>query len=261
MKKVLFFAMAALVCMSCAAKKPVAQQQPVQQPVQQVDPQQARLDSLRKAAEIRKLELEIQAAEAEAQAEMEIAKLKADNARNAVAMRLGQKIYTPCIDESYDTDEYMAGLGIAENEDERGPGIANANRYAIADITSRYIGMIKNGVSQYAKNVNTRSGQKVKENELEGAAEAIGTKVIDKYAQAVCRDAELDKMGVKYTCYVAVHVPLKEVLTATVDELGVIQTDLDRQKFRDYMQAELDKQAAAAQAEKQQLEEMRNQVK
>ena len=68
-------------------------------------------------------------------------------------------------------------------------------------------------------------------------------------------------MGVKYTCYVAVHVPLKEVLTATVDELGVIQTDLDRQKFRDYMQAELDKQAAAAQAEKQQLEEMRNQVK
>ena len=260
MKKIITIAMAALMCMSCAAKKPV--KQVVQQPqVQQVDPQQARLDSLRKAAEIRKLELEIQAAEAQAVADMEIAKLKADNARNAVAMRLGQKIYMPCVDESYDTDEYMAGLGVAENEDERGAGIANANRYAIADITSRYIGMIKNGVSQYTKNVNTRSGQKVKENELEGAAEAIGTKMINKYAKAVCRDAELDKMGVKYTCYVAVHVPLKEVLTATVDELGVIQTDLDRQKFRDYMQAELDKQAAAAQAEKQQLEEMRNQVK
>ena len=86
-----------------------------------------------------------------------------ENARNAVAKRLGQKIYTPCIDESYDVEgEYMAGLGIAEGEAERGAGIANANRYAIADITSRYIGMIKNGVSQYAKNVNTRSGQKVK---------------------------------------------------------------------------------------------------
>lgn len=260
MKKVLFFAMATFVCMSCAAKKPVAQQ-PVQQSVQQVDPQQARLDSLRKAAEIRKLELEIQAAEAQAQSEMEISKLKAENARNAVAKRLGQKIYTPCIDESYDVEgEYMAGLGIAEGEAERGAGIANANRYAIADITSRYIGMIKNGVSQYAKNVNTRSGQKVKENELEGAAEAIGTKVIDKYANAVCRDFEQDNMG-GYTCYVAVHVPLKEVINSTVDELGVIQTDLDRQKFREYMQAELDKQAAAAQAEKQQLEELRNQVK
>lgn len=257
MKKVLFFAMAALVCMSCAAKKPVAQQQPVQQ----VDPQQARLDSLRKAAEIRKLELEIQAAEAQAQSEMEISKLKAENARNAVSKRLGQKIYTPCIDESYDVEgEYMAGLGIAEGEAERGAGIANANRYAIADITSRYIGMIKNGVSQYAKNVNTRSGQKVKENELEGAAEAIGTKVIDKYANAVCRDFEQDNMG-GYTCYVAVHVPLKEVVNSTVDELGVIQTDLDRQKFREYMQAELDKQAAAAQAERAELNKLRQEMK
>ncbi len=269
MKKITLIAMA-LVCSvaftDCAAKKPVQKQQ------QQVtDPQQARLDSLRRAAEIRRLERQIQeeeedaklereAKKAEKEADMQIAKLKAANARKAIAARLGQKIYMPCIEDSYDMPgEYMAGYGVAEGEIERGPGIINANRYAVAEITSKYVGMIKNGVSQYAKNVNTRSGNKVKENELEGAAEAIGTKLIDKYANAVCRDAEHADDGT-YTCYVAVHVPLKEVLNATVDELGVIQTDLDRKKFREYMQSELDKQAAAAQAEKEEVIKLRQEA-
>ncbi|MBQ0089943.1 MAG: hypothetical protein KBT27_11510 [Prevotellaceae bacterium] len=263
MKKIFTFAMATLVCMSCAAKKPVAQQ-PAPQPVQQESETQRKIRELKEQQELEDLEaeqrlkrLERAAREAELTSDAEIAQLKASNAKNAVKKRKGQSLYIPCIDESYDkTGEYMAGLGIAEGATDLGSGTADANRYAIADITSRYIGMIKNGVSQYAKNVNTRSGQKVKENELEGAAEAIGTKVIDKYANAVCRDYEEDKMG-GYTCYVAVHVPLKEVVNATVDEIGVIQTDVDREQFRKYMNAELDKQAAAKEAEKKELLEQR----
>ncbi len=243
---------------NCAAKKPLKKQTETAPAAEQkVDAQQARLDSLRKAAEIRKLELEIEAAEAQAQADMEIAKLKAANAKKATSKRVGQDLFTPCIEESYDKPgEYMAGLGIAEGEQERGAAKTNANRYAIADIASRYVGMIKNGVSQYAKNVNTRSGNKVKENELEGAAEAIGTKLIDKYADNVCTRFEQDDFG-GYTCYVAIHVPLKSLVDATIDELGVIQTDFDRAQFRKYLQEELDKQAAAAQAEKKEIEEQR----
>lgn len=267
MKKLTLVAIALLCSVAfcdCAAKKPVKQ-------AQKVDPQQAYLDSLKRAKEIRQLELELQAQEedylmeraakkAEKESEMEIAKLKASNAKKATAQRLGQKIYMPCIEEGYDKPgEYMAGYGVAEDETERGAGIINANRYAIAEIASKYVGMIKNGVSQYAKNVNTRSGNKVKENELEGNAEAIGTKLIDKYANAVCRDAEWAQNGT-YTCYVAVHVPVKEVVDATIDELGVIQTDLDRQKFREYMQAEIDRQAAAAQAEKDEIIKLRQEA-
>lgn len=267
MKKITLVAIAILCSIAfcdCAAKKPVKN-------AQKVDPQQAYLDSLKRAKEIRQLEMELQAQEedfkmerearkAEKESEMEIAKLKASNAKKATAQRLGQKIFMPCIEESYDKPgEYMAGLGVAENENERGPGIINANRYAIAEIASKYIGMIKNGVSQYAKNVNTRSGQSVKQNELEGNAEAIGSKLIDKYANAICREAEWADNGT-YTCYVAVQVPLKELVNATIDELGVIQTDLDRQKFREYMQAELDKQAAAAQAEKDEIIKMRQEA-
>lgn len=259
MKKIMLMVLSVALCASCAAKKPV--QQPVQQQVQQqVDPQQAKLDSLRRAQEIRRIELQMQAEEAEMQAQLEISKLKIQNAQYATSKRSGQDLYTPCVDESYDKPgEYMAALGIAEGEIERGPAQINANRYAIANIASRYIGVVRNGLSQYTKNVNTRSGQKVKENELEGDAQAIGEKAINKYAEVVCTKFEQDNMGT-YTCYVAVHVPLKDVLNETIDELGVLQTDFDRQQFRNWMEAELNKQAAAKEAEQKALQDLRQQL-
>ena len=100
MKKIMLMVLSVALCASCAAKKPV--QQPVQQSVQQVDPQQAKLDSLRRAQEIRRIELQMQAEEADMQAQLEIAKLKADNAKRATSKRVAQDLYTPCIDESYD---------------------------------------------------------------------------------------------------------------------------------------------------------------
>jgi len=49
-------------------------------------------------------------------------------------------------------------------------------------------------------------------------------------------------------------------LDETIDELGVIQTDLDQKQYREYMQSELDKQAKAAQEEKEQLMQMRKEL-
>lgn len=261
MKKIMLMVLSVALCASGAAKKPV--QQPVQQSVQQVDPQQAKLDSLRRAQEIRRIELQMQAEEADMQAQVEIAKLKADNAIRATSKRVAQDLYTPCIDESYDkSGEYMAALGIAEGEIERGPAQIKANRYAIANIASRYIGVIQNGISQFAKNDNTRTGQSVKENQLKGLAQAVGEKAINKYAEVVCTTFEQDDMGT-YTCYVAVHVPLKNALDAfdeIVDELGVLQNDYDREKCRNWIEAELNKQAAAKEAEKKELQDLRQQL-
>lgn len=257
-KSILFLVLAVFCCASCVAKRPNRNKQQIIQ--QKVDPQQAYLDSLRRAQEIRRIQLQMEAEEAQMEADMAIAKMKAENARLAASKRAGQDLYTPCIEESYDKPgEYMAALGIAEGEVERGAAQINANRIAIANIASRYVGIIRNGVSQYAKNVNTRSGQKVKENELEGEAQAIGEKAIDKYAEVVCTKFEQDEHG-GYTCYVAIHVPLRDVLNETIDELGVLQTDVDRQKFRNWMEAELKKQAAAKEAEKKELQDLRQQL-
>lgn len=191
---------------------------------------------------------------------LEMKKMALENAKKSEAMRIGQKLFTPCIDESYDMPgEYMAGLGIAENEVERGAARINANRYALSDISSRYMGVIKNGVSQYAKNNNTASGQKIKQNELEGEAMAIGEKAINKYAEVVCAEFAQMEDGT-YTCYVAVHVSLKEVLNETIDEMGVLKTDFDRKQFREFMEAELSKQAAEKESEKKLLMEMREEI-
>lgn len=256
MKKTLMMVLCIALCASCAAKKPV--QQPVQQPVQhQVDPQQAKLDSLRRAQEIRRIELEMQAEEAEMQAQLEIAKLKAENAKKAIDKRLEQKLYTPCIAESYDKHgEYLAGLGIADNQLDRQLGSGTANLAAIADITTRYIGVIKNGVSRYSKDVNTRTGEKIKEGELEGESQAIGKASIEKHAEVVCREFALADDGT-YTIYVAVHVPIGKVMDDLQNQLKVLQVDADRARFRAFMEEELNKQALEKEKEQQELEKLR----
>lgn len=252
----------ALVCSvsftNCAAKKPVKAAEPA--PAQRVDPQQAYLDSLKRAQEIRRIELQMEAEEAQMKADMEIAKLKAENARKATEKRLEQKLYTPCIDQSYDKHgEYMAGLGIAENQLERGRGTLQANRYAIEDISTRYIGAISNAVSQYAKDVNTRTNGQFKEDELEGEATAIGKASIEKNAEPVCREYAKADNGT-YTCYIAVHVPIGKVMDDLQNQMQVLQVDADRARFRDFVEKELNKQAAEKEAEQKELDSLRQQM-
>lgn len=261
MRKVTFLAMA-LMCgvafTNCAAKKNVAKQQVAQTQQSDIDRQ---IDSLKKVRELNKIKKEMELEEAEQDAAIAASKTRARNAQFAQEARLAQKIYTPCIAESYDKHgEYMAGLGIAENQPERGVGIAQANRYALTDITTRFMGVIKNGISQYAKDVNTRNNQKVKESELEGEATSIGQKAIQKHSEIVCRDFELDGHN-NYTCYVAVHVPIKEMLDEVVNEQDIITVDADRARFRAFMEKELNEQAAAKEAEKQELQKLKEELK
>lgn len=265
MKKVTLIAMALLCSVAftnCAAKKPVKQK---------VDPQQAYIDSLKRVQEIKRIEremaeeeerakLEHEAKMAQLRADKEIADLKAQNARKATEMRLEQKLNMPCIDQSYDKHgEYMAGYGVAENQIDRKDALNAANREAITDISTRYIGMISNAVSNYAKDVNTRAREQVKESELEGEATAIGKMAIEKYAEAVCRDFGKADDGT-YTGYAAVHVPVGKVLDEIAQNMQVLQVDADRARFRDFVEKELNKQAAEKEAEQKALEELRQQV-
>ena len=142
-----------------------------------------------------------------------------------------QVLLTFCIDEAYDKPgEYMAGLGIAEDRPDRSRAITDANRVAIADIATRYIGMIKNAIEDYSKDVNVPSNKKMYESSLEGGAQAIGTKVIDKYANVVCRKIAQSATG-GYVGYVAVHVLLDDAKKGLAEELEVRKVDYDKKKF------------------------------
>lgn len=154
------------------------------------------------------------------------------------------EIATFCIDDAYDKPgEYMAGLGIAEDRPDRSRAIVDANRVAIADIASRYIGIIKNAIEDYSKDTNVPSSKKMYESSLEGGAAAIGTKVIEKYANAVCRKFTQSATG-GYVGYVAVHVLLDDAKKGVAEELEVRKVDYDKKKFFEKMDQELANSAA-----------------
>lgn len=160
-----------------------------------------------------------------------------------------QALITFCIDETYDKPgEYMAGLGIAEDRPDRSRAIVDANWVAIADIASRYIGMIKNAIEDYTKDVNVPSGKKMYESELEGGARAIGTKVIDRYANAVCRKISQSATG-GYVGYVAVHVLLEDAKKGLAEELEVRKVDFDKNKLFEKLDAQLATEAAKQRSE------------
>jgi len=154
-------------------------------------------------------------------------------------------VQTPCIEKAMDKrGEYMAGLGIsAPNMSER-DALLEANRVAVADITTRYIGVIKNGVQSYMKDTTVPSGKKASENNLEGIATAAGSKAIDEYADRVCfQTMELTDAGTFIT-YTAIHVSTVKVNQAIAGALEVAKVDYDAQKFQKWLQQELDAQAA-----------------
>lgn len=152
-----------------------------------------------------------------------------------------QVLLTFCMDEAYDKPgEYMAGLGIAEDRPDRSRAIVDANRVAIADISSRFIGMIKNAMEDYSKDVNVPGGKKMYESELEGGLKMIGSKVIDKYAEVACRKLTQSATG-GYACYVALHVQWDNAKKGLAEELEVRKVDFDKDKFMEKMDAQLDK--------------------
>lgn len=160
-----------------------------------------------------------------------------------------QVITTFCIDQSYDKPgEYMAGLGIAEDCPDRSRALLDANRVAIADIASRYIGMIRNVIEDYTKDVNVPSGKKMYESELEGGADAIGTKVIEKYANTVCRQILQSSTG-GYVGYVAVHVLLEDANKGLAEELEVRKVDFDKTKLMEKMNVHQATEARKRQSE------------
>ena len=160
-----------------------------------------------------------------------------------------QVLLTFCIDEAYDKPGvYMAGLGIAEDRPDRSRAILDANRIAVADIASRYVGMLKNAIEDYSKDTNVPEGKKMYESSLEGGAQVIGTKVIEKYANVVCRKLTQSATG-GYVGYVAVHVELDDAKKGLAEELEVRKVDYDKKKFFEKMDAELEKGAAKQKAE------------
>ena len=162
-------------------------------------------------------------------------------ASNLVLPNGEKQLTTFCVDQSYDKPgEYLAGLGIAEGCQDREDAIIKANQIAISDITSRYVGVVKNIITRYNKDTKIPAGKKISEKKLEGLSEVIGTNVVEKYSNTVCRQITQDATGA-YTGYVAVHVLLDDLQKGLQEELDVRKVDYDADKLKKQCDAEFAK--------------------
>jgi hypothetical protein len=257
-KKLVLIAIGAIlvsaIVSSCVSSKRVVEQP---QPSQNVSSTDREIEQMKKQMELDKLknEAEIQ----KKQNEMRLKEIENEEAireqQKRKMVKGEQRTLLFCMEEAYDKPgEYMGGLGVVDGRPDRTRAILDANRAAVTDIATRYIGMIKNAIEDYSKDVNVPSGKKMYESSLEGGAAAIGTKVIDKYANVVCREVSQDATG-GWVGYVAVHVLLQDAKKGLADELEVRKVDYDKKKFFEKMDAELDKQAAERKSELEKMNE------
>ena len=180
------------------------------------------------------------------------AKLQSKNAMEQVMEGGVQLIYTPCMDEFIALNkipEQMAaqGIGTGQQTQELAQKVANQN--GLADIGSRFAGVVKNAMESYNKDASTPSGNRVTEGSLEGMVVAAGEKAIEKFYVVDCRQFAKDRYN-NWICYEAMYVPMDKVMNAIMDE--VKDVDVDKALFRKRMQAELEANAAKENASIQQ---------
>lgn len=183
------------------------------------------------------------------------AQMQSKNAMTQVMEGGVQLIYTPCMDEFLALNKVrgqMAAQGISSGQPTQEAAELNANRVGLSDLTSRFLGVIKNGVEQYSKDTSTPEKQRAVEAQLEGLATAVGEKAINDLFVVDCRQFGKDRYN-NYICYEAIYIPVAQVVDAIIDE-AVKKVDIDKAMFRKRMQAELDANAAK---ENKALEEQR----
>lgn len=253
MKKILTFAMAALVCMSCAAKKPVKKQAEPQKSATEME-----IERLKQEKELRALKAELEADSIKQAQQKELDQMKFEAKKSALNMQEtledGMKmLMIPCMEEALalENGAQMAAQGMSTGKLSQELALLDANRVALSEITTRFLGVLKNGIEQYSKDTYGKSGNRGQEAQLEGLAMSVGEKAINELFKVGCRKFAKDKKG-NYNCYEALYVPTKEVVDKILDAAEEAEVDIDKAVFRNRMQAELDSQAAKQEAINQQ---------
>lgn len=162
-----------------------------------------------------------------------------------------EKISVPCTKEFLELEKKncMAAQGVVTGKSSIEDAFVDANHMAIAELTSRWVGVIKNGMERYSKDSRTKSSARLQESQLEDLTINVFEKSINKLMKVACKETQKNKNG-GYDCYVAIYVATNDVLDeiekAIEEEMGL---DIDKSIFRQRMQDELDEQSRKRQEE------------
>ncbi|MBQ7550738.1 MAG: hypothetical protein IJT04_04320 [Bacteroidales bacterium] len=246
MKKLSFLFVIAALVVACSPQKQVAYQPTSQQPAAQESDVQKQIRETKEQAELLK-----------AQNELELLKIQQEQAvaalREQATLEAGaQKLLIPCTKEALELEQtnQMAAQGMATGKTIQEDALIDANENAIAELTSRWVGVIKHGMERYTKDTRTKSLSREQESQLEGLCINTCEKAIHKYFKPACREFLKDKKG-GYGCYVALYVSTKDVLNEIDKAMEVAEVDVDKAIFRKRLQEELDAQSRKEQEAKQ----------
>lgn len=193
-----------------------------------------------------------------AQHELELLRIQQEQAVAALnekaTLEAGiKKLLIPCMKEALELEKtyQMAAQGISTEKVRQELALTDANRKAVAELMTRWVGVIKNGIEDYTKDSDTKSLTRLQEAQLEGLCINACEKAINKLMKPACREFVTDKDG-NYGCYVAVYVSTNDVL----DEIDKAieeekELDIDKPLMRKRLQAELNEQSRKEQEVRQ----------
>jgi len=199
---------------------------PEEQEIQKLQ-NQAKLDSVKRALELQRLQQERDFEEQKA----ELAKTRKTE---DVQMRS-----IPCASAANDAGkDYWGGLGVSTPKPQHQLAIDEANMNSVNDISQRFVGVIKNASERYGKGGITKDGKPIDQSALERISRTVSEKVVNKFAQRTCMEIGTNQQGM-YIAYQTLIIPIKDAVEATVSEMDVMKLDYDRKKFRDSMNEEI----------------------
>jgi hypothetical protein len=245
---------ACVACMmtaGCGGTKPVAQQQSYPAPSAQVSEEDAEIARLEREAKLEEAKAKFDAAKRKRQAEER-------RAQNLDAMEEtiedgARMILVPCQDEALDKiGEWMGGLGIGEHLTNQRVALENATQAAAANLSQKFIGVVKNITESYGGETETPKGQRASQADFERGLQIATEKVLDEYNNTVCQKQMKTKRG-GYKTYVASRIPIGTYKEQVAKELDVMKVKYDKKKLYERMDASLSKQAASDEKKREQV--------
>ncbi|GHT48637.1 hypothetical protein AGMMS49982_00290 [Bacteroidia bacterium] len=264
MNKVMIFAataaFAGVMMTGCGSSKVVAQVPVPQQsapPVPQVTTEDDEVARIEKEARLEEARAKLDAAKRKRQREERIADKVAALEENIEDG--AQMILVPCQDEALDKiGEWMGGMGIGEHLVDQQEAVAEATTAAIANLSQKFVGVVKNILQDYGNKTNTPDGNQARQSDLSRGVQVATEKVVDKYSSTVCQKQMKTKRGA-YKVYVATRIPIGTYKDEVSKELDVMKVKYDKAKLFESMDAQLAKQAAVDEQKREQLQQLQQQ--
>ena len=151
----------------------------------------------------------------------------------------------PCVDASFDNDEYFRGLGVGTHVNLQSARTA-AMQSARQMLLERLGGFVQGLTTDYARTVAGQAPADKVQRELEDGFDKLVEKAVND-AQKTCEKFSQLRTG-EYQSYIAIQIPKKQLIDDmlnTLTENEELEIEFNRDQFRKYAKNRMDEMKKA----------------